>query len=84
MQFETRALKEFTRIFPPEKKAVDRAFSEEYEVEEEEGSTCFLSFLFFICSSFSSISLNFIRSLLFESSVPIFHLHGSAWEIKSA
>ena len=33
MQFETRALKEFTRIFPPEKKAIDKAFTEECEVE---------------------------------------------------
>ena len=47
MHFETRALKEFTRIFPPEKKAVDRAFTEECEVEEEEGSAYRIYFYFF-------------------------------------
>ena len=38
MQFEMRALTEFTRIFPPERKATDKAFTEECEVEEEEGT----------------------------------------------
>ena len=44
MQFEMRALKEFTRIFPPEKIATDKNFAEECEVDEEEGLVCLLHF----------------------------------------
>ena len=76
MQFETRALKEFTRIFPPEKKAIDKAFTEECEVEEEEGTSCLLSFLFFAPLSLPfSLLLYNISSLLFESNIRIHHLH---------
>lgn len=35
--YEMRALKEFTRIFPPEKKIVEKAFGEELEGDDEEG-----------------------------------------------
>ena len=77
MQFETRALKEFTRIFPPEKKAVDKAFTEECEVEEDEGTSCLLSFLLFAPLSlpFSLLSYD-LSALLIESNIPIHHLHG--------
>ena len=35
--YEMRALKEFTRIFPPEKKVIEKAFGEELEGDDEEG-----------------------------------------------
>jgi hypothetical protein len=61
MQFEMRALTEFTRIFPPEKKATDKGFTEECELEEEEGT----SYAFSRGHPFSlSFLPSFLRSLI--------------------
>jgi hypothetical protein len=41
MQYEMRALKEFSRIFPPEKRIVDKAYGEDPEGDEDaEGTRC--------------------------------------------